>query len=83
MSSALVDGLSADEARRLAVVTAYSDDVNRLLRRLPAPKAALRSASLRSASVAQRVGEAARTTEDDIFRTGVAASRRRRMPTGS
>jgi len=72
MSSALTDGLTEMNARRLAVVTAYSDDVNRLLAAFLA-ESGFDVRSLRSASVAQRVGEAARTTEDDIFRTGVAA----------
>jgi arylmalonate decarboxylase len=72
MSSALVHGLKEIDVRRLAVVTAYSEDVNRLLAAYLAESGyAVRS--LRSASVAQRVGEAARTTEDDIFRAGVAA----------
>jgi arylmalonate decarboxylase len=72
MSSALVHGLKEIGARRLAVVTAYSGDVNRLLAAYLA-ESGYQVRSLRSASVAQRVGEAARTTEDDIFRTGVAA----------
>jgi arylmalonate decarboxylase len=72
MSSALVHGLKEIDARRLAVVTAYSNDVNRLLAVFLA-ESGYDVRSLRSASVAQRVGEAARTTEDDIFRTGVAA----------
>lgn len=72
MSSALVQGLIDVSARRLAVVTAYSDDVNALLATF-LHQSGYDVRSLRSASVAQRIGEAAKTTEDDIFRASVAA----------
>ena len=74
MSGALVDGLEEVRARKVAVVTAYSDQVNGML------AAFLRQSgfdvlSLRSVSTVQRVGEAARVNEGDIFDASVAAHR--------
>jgi arylmalonate decarboxylase len=70
MSGALVDGLKEVGARRVAVVTAYTDDVNEML------ESFLREngfdvLALRSVSVAKRVGEAGRTSEDEIVRCAV------------
>ena len=78
MSGALVDGLEEVRARKVAVVTAYSDQVNGML------AAFLRQSgfdvlSLRSVSIVQRVGEAARVNEGDIFDASVAAHERRRL----
>ena len=72
MSGALVDGLREVGAERVAVVTAYSDEVNALL------AAFLRQSGLdvlpmRTIKVAERVGEAARITENDILAAGLAA----------
>jgi arylmalonate decarboxylase len=74
MSSAIVDGLRAVRARRLAVATAYTDEVNGLL------AAFLRQhgfeiRSLQSVGAATRVGDAARTTERDIQEISIKACR--------
>jgi arylmalonate decarboxylase len=74
MSGAIVEGLETVGARNVAVVTAYSDEVNGML------VAFLRQSgfailSLRTVSVANRVGEAAQTAEDDILRASVEACR--------
>jgi len=72
MSGALVDGLEEVGARRVAVVTAYSADVNAML------AAFLRECgfdvlALRSVSVAKHVGEAAKMAESDILHASVGA----------
>lgn len=72
MSAALVQGLEEMNVRRLAVVTAYSANVNGLLTGF-LTESGYDVRSLRSASVANRVGEAARTSEDDILHTGITA----------
>jgi arylmalonate decarboxylase len=71
MSGALVDGLTEVGARRLAVVTAYSDAVNGLL------SAFLRDSgfeirALRSVRIAHRVGEAQQISEQDILDVSAA-----------
>ena len=72
MSGALVDGLREVGAEHLAVVTAYSDEVNALLAAF-LQQSGFEVLSMRTIKVAERVGEAARITEDDIFSAGVAA----------
>ena len=81
MSGALADGLREVGAKRVAVVTAYSDEVNALL------AAFLRQngfevLSMRSVKVAERVGEAARITVNDIFAAGTTACEQARGADG-
>ena len=75
MSGALVDGLEEVGARRVAVVTAYSADVNGMLAAF-LRESGFEVLSLRSVSVAKHVGEAATTAEGDILRAGVEAFER-------
>jgi arylmalonate decarboxylase len=72
MSGALVDGLREVAADRVAVVTVYSDEVNALLATF-LEQSGLSVLSMRTIKVAERVGEASRITEDDVFDAGVAA----------
>jgi arylmalonate decarboxylase len=72
MSGALVEGLREVGAERVAVVTAYSDEVNALLATF-LEQSGLSVLSMRTIKVAERVGEASRITENDIFDAGVAA----------
>jgi arylmalonate decarboxylase len=72
MSGALVDGLREVAANRVAVVTAYSDEVNALLATF-LEQNGLSVLSMRTIKVAERVGEASRITENDVFDAGVAA----------
>jgi arylmalonate decarboxylase len=72
MTSAIVDGLRAVGARRLAVATAYTEEVNALLaaflgeERFEVP-------SLKTFGSARFVGEAAQKGERDILDLAVAA----------
>ena len=72
MSGALVDGLREVGAERVAVVTAYSDEVNALLAAF-LRQSGFEISSMRTIKVAERVGEAARITENDILAAGLAA----------
>ena len=72
MSGALVSGLHEVHAERVAVVTAYSDEVNALLATF-LRQSGFEVLSMRTITVAERVGEAARITKDDIFAAGVEA----------
>lgn len=72
MSGAIVDGLREARAEHVAVVTAYSDEVNALLETF-LRQSGLEVLSMRTIKVAERVSEASRITDDDIFTAGVAA----------
>jgi len=72
MSGSLVEGLREVRAERVAVVTAYSDEVNALLATF-LQQSGLDVLSMRTIKIAERVGEASRITENDIFDAGVAA----------
>jgi arylmalonate decarboxylase len=72
MSGALVDGLEEVGARRVAVVTAYSAEVNAMLAAFLG-ECGFDVLALRSVSVARHVGEAAKTADGDILRASVDA----------
>ena len=72
MSGALVDRLREVHAEHIAVVTAYSDEVNALLATF-LRQSGLDVLSVHTIKVAERVGEATRITENDMFTAGVAA----------
>lgn len=72
MSGALVDGLEEVGARRVAVVTAYSADVNAMLAAFLC-ECGFDVLALRSVSVAKHVGEAAKMAESDILHASVGA----------
>jgi arylmalonate decarboxylase len=74
MSGAIVEGLETVGARNVAVVTAYSDEVNGMLVAF-LQQSGFAVLSLRTVNVANRVGEAAQTAEDDILRASVDACR--------
>jgi arylmalonate decarboxylase len=72
MSTAIVEGLRTVGARRLAVATAYIDEVNELLTAFLAQEA-FEVRSLETFGSARLVGEAAHKTEQDIFDLSVKA----------
>jgi arylmalonate decarboxylase len=72
MASAIVDGLHAVGARRLAVATAYTDEVNALLAAFLSEQA-FDVLSLKTFGSARFVGEAARKGEQDIIDLSLSA----------
>jgi arylmalonate decarboxylase len=72
MSTAIVEGLRAVGARRLAVATAYTHDVNDLLTAFLLQEA-FEVRSLETFGTARFVGEASHKTERDIFDLGLKA----------
>jgi len=72
MASAIVDGLRATGARRLAVATAYTEEVNALLAAFLREEA-FEVGSLKTFGSARFVGEAAQKSERDIFDLAVGA----------
>jgi arylmalonate decarboxylase len=72
MSTAIVAGLRAVGAQRLAIATAYTNEVNDLLSAFLAEEA-FEVRSLETFGSARFVGEAARKTEQDIFDLSVKA----------
>jgi arylmalonate decarboxylase len=72
MSSAIVDGLRAVGAQRLAVSTAYTSEVNELLALFLRQKG-FEVRSLQSMGAAKLVGESAHTTAQDICDLSIKA----------
>lgn len=72
MSGAIVEGLRELGACELAVATAYSREVNDLLAAFLREKG-MRVRSMQSVGVARHVGDAARTTTQDIRDLGIKA----------